>query len=127
MDSNSLKAPIRKLNPHQPITCEARSPARDAIATMQQHHIGCVMVVQDGVLVGILSERDVVGKLHAQNFEPGALSVEALMTPEPETLHPDDIVAFAVNRMHVSGYRHIPLVDSDDRPVGIISIKDLIR
>src|SRR5579862_5459866 len=127
MDSNSLKAPIRRLSPHQPITCESGSPAREAIATMQKHRIGCMLVVQKGQLVGILSERDIVLRLPSQNFDPGALAVEALMTRDPDVLQMDDIVAFAMNRMHVSGYRHIPVVDDDERPVGIISIKDLIR
>lgn len=127
MDSNSLWAPIRLLNPHRPVCCASGSPAREAIALMQEQSIGCILVVHDGKLAGILSERDILGKLASQNFEPGALAVEALMIPNPETLQADDWIAFAVNHMHVSGYRHIPIVDPHEHPIGIISIKDLIR
>ena len=49
------------------------------------------------------------------------------MTREPETLGPDDPVAFALQRMSVGGFRHIPLVDGDGHPVGMLSVKDIVE
>ena len=52
--------------------------------------------------------------------------VDAVMTQRPETLGPDDPVAFALRLMSVGGFRHIPLVDGEGRPVGILSVKDIV-
>jgi CBS domain-containing protein len=48
------------------------------------------------------------------------------MTRHPEYLFPDDQIAFALNRMHVGGFRHIPLLGKNGIPVGIISVRDLV-
>jgi predicted transcriptional regulator len=53
--------------------------------------------------------------------------VSRLMTPDPETLELDDPIVWALNRMSVGGYRHVPLVDREDRPVGILSVKDIVH
>jgi CBS domain-containing protein len=49
------------------------------------------------------------------------------MTPDPETLRPDHGIALALNRMTDGGYRHIPLVDAEGRPVGIVAMRDIVR
>jgi CBS-domain-containing membrane protein len=53
--------------------------------------------------------------------------VARFMTPDPETLQLDDPIVWALNRMSVGGYRHVPLVDDEGRPVGILSVKDIVH
>jgi CBS domain-containing protein len=53
--------------------------------------------------------------------------VRKLMTGNPETLRPSDSIAYALNKMSLGGYRHIPLVDNSDAPVGVISVKDIVN
>src|SRR3954447_23749436 len=48
------------------------------------------------------------------------------MTRDPESLRADDRIVWALNLMHVGGYRHVPLVDPQNRPVGVISVKDIV-
>ena len=48
------------------------------------------------------------------------------MTPSPETLRPKDSVAYALNKMSVGRIRHVPLVDDDGRPAGMISVRDIV-
>jgi CBS domain-containing protein len=48
------------------------------------------------------------------------------MTPNPETVGPNDTVAFAMQKMDIGGYRHLPVVE-DGIPIGIISVRDLMR
>jgi CBS domain-containing protein len=48
------------------------------------------------------------------------------MTEDPEVLTPDDPIAYALNKMSVGGFRHVPLVDRARRPVGIVSVKDIV-
>jgi CBS domain-containing protein len=124
LDSRSIHEPLRLLNPRSPLSVPPTASLRDAIAIMREHHIGCVLVVEAQRLVGILTERDLLLKL-----EGTALSepVSALMTRDPETLELDDPIVWALNRMSVGGYRHVPLVDRGGRPVGILSVKDIVH
>ncbi len=48
------------------------------------------------------------------------------MTPNPETVAPADVLAFALGKMDAGGYRHLPVVDAG-RPVGVISVRDILR
>jgi CBS domain-containing protein len=124
LDSKTILEPIRRLNPRSPLSVSPTAPLREAVWIMREHHVGCVLVVDHGRLVGILTERDLLLKV-----EDAALSkpVAEFMTSEPETLHPDDPIVWALNRMSVGGYRHVPLVDGDGRPVGIVSVKDIVH
>ena len=65
----------------------------------------------------------------APKLEGGDLSrpLRELMTPNPEVLHPDDPIVYALHRMSVGGYRHVPLVDDGGRPVGMLSVKDIVH
>ena len=49
-----------------------------------------------------------------------------VMTPEPESLRPDDRICFAINRMHAAGYRTVPLVDARHCPIGIVTVNDVV-
>ena len=86
--------------------------------------MGCVLVVDDDRLTGILTERDLLLKMEGADL---AESVARFMTPDPETLQLDDPIVWALNRMAVGGYRHVPLVDDEGRPVGILSVKDIVH
>jgi CBS domain-containing protein len=97
-----------------------------AIATLQQQRIGCLLVVDQGRLVGIFTERDVLMKVAARSIDLAHMRVEELMTPHPECLGLDDEMVYALNQMSVGGYRHIPLVDSERRPTGVVSMRDLV-
>ena len=123
--SAMIRAPISELQPVSPVTVEAGSPVSDAIALMQRHRIGCILVTAQGRLVGILSERDVTMKIVGREVDLDRL-VDEFMTPDPEVLSPSHAIAFALNRMSLGGYRHVPLVESDGTPQGIISVKDVV-
>ncbi len=126
MSNELFELRIRALHPARPVTVELRDSAESAIRIMQNRKIGCVLVITSGRLAGIFTERDVLTKIFRKGVDPTQMPVEACMTPEPETLRMDDSVASAVNRMHLGGYRHIPVVDDEGAPVGVISVKDII-
>jgi CBS domain-containing protein len=56
----------------------------------------------------------------------GRMKISKVMTRDPEALRPGDSVAFALNKMSVGRFRHIPLVDDDHVPVGMISVRDIV-
>ena len=124
LDSRSIHEPVRLLNPRSPLSVEPTATLREAVTIMREHHVGCVLVVSRGLLVGILTERDLLLKNESADM---AEPVSRFMTPDPETLELDDPIVWALNRMSVGGYRHVPLVDRSGRPVGILSVKDIVH
>ena len=120
-----IRAPISELEPATPVTIELGSAVGKAIRLMQEHRIGCILVTNRGRLAGILSERDVTMKIVGKEIDLDRL-VDEFMTPDPEVLSPGHAIAYALNRMSLGGYRHVPLVESDGTPQGIISVKDVV-
>jgi CBS domain-containing protein len=93
---------------------------------MKEHRVGCVLVEAEGRLLGIFTERDILTKLVGTGYDPAKALVDGVMTRNPETLTTEDPIAFALHRMSVGGFRHLPLVDAAGRPVGILSVKDIV-
>jgi CBS domain-containing protein len=120
-----LREPIRRLEFREPIYVHQDTAVRDAATAMNDAHVGCVLVMESERLVGILTERDILKKVIGQ-LDPDS-PVGEIMTPNPETVGMDDGIAYALNKMHIGGYRHIPVLDKQDRPVGVVSMRDVVR
>ena len=119
--------PISNLEPAVPICVESASSLQEVVSTLQENRIGCVLVVREKRLVGVITERDFAFKILGRGLDLAGEIVDDFMTTEPETLSPDDPVAYALNRMNMGGYRHVPLLDDSGTPVGIISVKDIVQ
>ena len=119
-----LETPISELPLRDPILVSATSTVADAVKSMNDHHTGCVLVGREGKLIGIFTERDVLTKDFFR-ADSHTVAVESVMTKNPETLEADDSVAFALNKMSVGGYRHIPIIQGG-RPVGVLSVRDIV-
>ena len=115
------------LAPKVPVAVDFDTPVREALRTMVDRHIGCLVVAAGGKPVGIFSERDALQKVHANATAFGDRPVGDFMTRTPDTLEIGAKVAFAVQRMDVGGYRHIPLVDHFGTLTGIISVRDILQ
>ncbi len=125
--SLSLNKPLTILNPPTPICVNVHDSIAAAIGVLQEHHIGCALVVDDdGSLVGIYSERDIVQKWVHSDLDADATTVEEIMTANPASLPTSGTVAAALYTMSKGGFRHLPIVDEDSKPVGILSIKDVM-
>lgn len=120
--------PISILNPKTPIRVDTTTSLQKAIRQMSTHQIGCLLVTdEDDKLVGIFTEKDVLMRVTGLVADLSGSKVVDYMTPNPVTLTADLPIAQAMNEMSVNGFRHVPLVDEDGRPVGIISSRDVIR
>jgi CBS domain-containing protein len=122
----ALATPVSELMAQKPYVVDADASVVSAVGAMNEHRTGCVLVQKAGKLVGIFTERDVLRRVV---FKDGSsnLKVAAVMTPNPETLPPGASVAYALNKMSVDGYRHIPIVDEDGKAIGVLSVKDIVN
>jgi len=108
------------------ITIAGDTPVAEAVAQMNKHHIGAVLVVdRDKQLLGILSERDVLR--HFTECAKG-LTAEKIMTPRSRLIigHKDDTVEYAMRVFTNNKVRHLPVLDGD-RIIGIVSIGDALK
>ena len=108
------------------VTMSPMTPVSSAAREMMERRIGAVLIVDDGTLQGIFTERDALVRVLAQSRDPQTTLVAEVMTRDPDTIGPDETVVHALSIMNERGYRHLPVVD-DDRIVGIVSIRDLYR
>lgn len=99
--------------------------AIDAIGLMAREDIGALVVMRDGCLVGIVSERDYVRKIALGNCSATDVKVEEIMTRDVYTGSPEQSVADCMVLMMERRVRHLPIVDKMT-VVGIISIRDIV-
>jgi CBS domain-containing protein len=126
-DESMLRLPLSVLGSRKPILVEPQVPVLEAIGVMQEARVGCVLVVLAGRLMGIFTERDVLLQVVGRDIDVLKTPVRRLMTADPEYLRPTDSIAYALNAMSLGGYRHVPLVDDARRPVGVVSVRDVIN
>ncbi|WP_420403429.1 CBS domain-containing protein [Nisaea sp.] len=95
-----------------------------AAKLMTSRKIGALLILEGEKLVGILSERDIAGRLVAQELSASETKISAIMTANPETVGPKESVMDALQRMQQGGFRHLP-VEEDGRIIGMVSIRDI--
>jgi CBS domain-containing protein len=107
-------------------TVDPEAPVAAVIAELARHNVGALPVVDGDRLVGIVSERDVVRRLHTSGAEMLAAPVREIMTTSITTCTPGDAVTDLARIMTSGRFRHMPVV-SDGVLVGIVSIGDLVK
>lgn len=122
-----LSDEVRLLAPSEPIRLPPEASVAEAVARMVDSRRASVVVVDEaGRLTGIFTERDLLTRVVRPGLDLGRTRLAEVMTPDPEALAPNDRICFAVNRMHNAGYRTVPLVDPDHRPIGIVTVNDVV-
>ena len=109
----------------EPITAPAGIMVKDAALLMRQHNIGALMVVEDGKLCGIFTERDALFRLLAEGRDAATTPLDAVMTRNPQTIAPDCAFDTALQMMHDGRYRHLPVVE-DGHVLGMVSVRDAL-
>jgi len=93
-----------------------------AARLMAKKNVGAVLIVDDGRLVGIISERDIVFRVAAKGLDIATTRVADVMTRSPHTIEPDVPLGYALMIMHDKGFRHLPVIDGGQL-VGIVSAR----
>ena len=119
--------PLSTLTQEKFIVLNEQATLQDAIASMQKYHIGCVLLENDQKITGIFTERDIVQNIVGKRHNLEKEYVADYMTKSPDVLYLQDPIAFALNKMISGGYRHIPIIDKKEKPIGIITMQDIIN
>jgi CBS domain-containing protein len=127
VERSLMEDPVSVLKPGRAVTLPPTATVAEAIQTMLARNIGALLIVADsGKLLGIFSERDLLTKVAGTEPDYAAKPVRAYMTPNPETVKPTDSLGFALHKMDVGGYRHLPVI-KDGQVLGMISVRNMLR
>lgn len=121
--------PMRKVIPHvvqsqRIVQVAPEATVGDAARLMAEHGVGAVLVMEDGALVGILSERDVTSRVVGAGRNPKTTLVRDAMTRDPQTVEPNASALWALEMMREGRFRHLPIVENG-KVLGMVSIRDL--
>ena len=108
-----------------PIAAAKTATVREAAGVMKQRNIGALLVVDGSRLIGIFTERDALFRVLAAGLDPSRTRLAEVMTPQPQTILPDEPFQHALRIMHKGKFRHLPVVEYD-RPLGMVSIRDAL-
>ncbi len=130
-DGQLLREPLSVLPTRSPICFKASDAVSEAMKAMQREHRGCVLITEDGTsrtrLTGIFTERDILLRVIDRGRHPATVTLDEVMIRDPECLPSDARVAWVLNKMSVGGFRHVPAVDDEGRPVTIVSVRDVVQ
>lgn len=116
--------PVSRLVRRGPVTVEPHVTLREVSEVLVREEVGVALVVQDGTSVGLVSERDVVRAV-AEGSDVDDDRVEDVMVFEIVRIDPHEPISEAADQMLEGEIRHL-LVSDGDRPVGVISIRDVL-
>ena len=117
---------IGDLITREPVTTALTATVAEAAATMSRAGVSSILVVADGDLRGIMTDRDLRNRVLAIGLDSES-QVQSVMTSEPVTLLPDALAFEALLEMVSRDIHHLPVVDDAGRPVGLVTTTDLIR
>jgi CBS domain-containing protein len=102
-----------------------------AAQLMREHHVGCLVVADDTpqgrLVVGVLTDRDIVTAVVAMSLDPAALRVEDVMSVDVTTARAEDSMEDLVGTMHREGVRRLPVTTPEGCPIGLVTLDDLLR
>jgi CBS domain-containing protein len=122
-----LRETIEHALSNRGLVLDEQTPLDEALRQMREHRQGCVLVTHNGILSGIFTERDVLMKVVGTSINLERTPIRPYMTRDPVRLPEDAVVAYALNKMCLEGFRHVPLTDAQGRPVGVVSMRDIIE
>ncbi|MBI4395752.1 MAG: CBS domain-containing protein, partial [Elusimicrobia bacterium] len=109
------------------LVCSPADSVQKILRIFQKDKKNCVLVYEKKKLVGILSNRDILLRVAGLKKDLSKLNVGDVMTKNPGFVRPEDPIAFAVNKMAMGGYRHVPVLREDGTPVSILLIIDVLK
>lgn len=108
------------------VTAAADMTVRAACRQMTENNIGALLILADGKIAGIFTERDALNKILSAGLDPEQTTLAQVMVRDPLTIREDKPLAYALYMMAEGGFRHVPVVGADGAPVGMVSARDAL-
>ena len=109
------------------VTCTPDMSVRAACRLMADNRIGAVLVVdRQRRIVGIFTERDAMNKILAPGRDPDKTRLSEVMVSDVQTISANRSLAYALYLMAGGGFRHVPVLEEDGSPVGMVSARDAL-
>ncbi len=125
LETHQIQVPLGSIMNQVP-SVQSGSSLQEALDLMVSYDIGSIFVVADKKLEGVIGERDILLKVLNKSSEYDKLTVDSFMKVDPLTLRPDDLLDTAIQKIAEGGFRHIPIIDEDNVPLGMLSVRDVI-
>ena len=111
----------------RPIQLDRQTTLVEAATKMCDENVGDVIVVENGKIMGIVTDRDIAVRAVAKGKDPNTTRLYEICSCDLTTVLPDDDVDRAIDLMRQKAIRRLPVVDSQNRAVGILSLGDLAQ
>jgi len=99
---------------------------RSACRLMTENRVGALLVLENGKIAGIFTERDALNKILTAGLDPDTTILAQVMASNPQTIGVDKPLAHALYMMAEGGFRHVPVVDAKGTPLGMVSARDAL-
>ena len=116
---------VRDLPPGRLLTVDPETHLEEVARTMRLEDSDSIAVMSEARLAGIITERDLVRAI-ADGVNPKKATARVIMTPNPATVAADEDVNVVALRMVRLGIRHLPVVDEEGTPIGLLSARNLV-
>ena len=108
------------------VAAAKESTVRSACNLMAEKRVGAMLVVENNRIVGIFTERDALNKVLAGGLDPDKTTLAQVMVANPQTIRADKPLGYALQFMVDGGFRHVPVVDQNGAPLGMVSARDAL-
>lgn len=121
--------PIGEICTRQTVVAPQGTSVHQAVKLMRQYHVGDLIVTDhvNGKPIGIVTDRDIVIEILAQDLDPSGISVDEIMSQDLVVVQEREGVFETVEKMRVKGVRRMPVVNVEGNLVGIVAVDDLIE
>ncbi|MBS1161231.1 MAG: hypothetical protein H6R15_3650 [Proteobacteria bacterium] len=108
------------------VTASQEMTVRAASQLMAEKKVGALLVVEKERIAGIFTERDALNKVLAAGLDPDKTKLAQVMVRDLQTIRADKPLAYALHLMAEGGFRHVPVVDDNGTPLGMVSARDAL-
>ena len=116
---------VRDLPPGRLFAVDPETTLAEVAKQMRSDDSDSVAVMSEGRLVGIITERDLVRAI-ADGVDATEARADVVMSADPATVGADEDVAVVANKMIRLGIRHLPVLNKEGKPIGLLSARDLV-
>lgn len=125
LELNLTTETVTQASPLEPICVSPETSLREVFERLKGEGRGSILVCRDGAMVGIFTERDAL-RIMARGGNLDA-AIETVMVRQPATIHAQATVAAAIQQMSSGGYRRLPVVDGDRKPLGVVQVSGIVH